>query len=127
MATFGTPLPLEDDASRAVACVRAMVSRMATLNAERTTDGLPKIDARFGLHFGPVVLGDLGANRLEFAVLGDTVNVASRLEAMTRLLDVQAIVSDAVIKAAGTHDGFETVPDQHVRGVTEPLAVWVLR
>lgn len=127
MATFGTPLPLEDDAARAVSCVRAMGKRMAALNAGRKADGLPEIDARFGLHFGPVVLGDIGANRLEFAVLGDTVNVASRLEAMTRALEVQAIVSDAVIEAAGTNDGFETVPDQHVRGVTEPLAVWVLR
>lgn len=127
MATFGTPLPLEDDAVRAVACVRAMVERMAVLNVSRKVDGLPSIDTRFGLHFGTVVLGDIGANRLEFAVLGDTVNVASRLEAMTRNLGVQAIVSDAVIQAAGTHEGFETAPDQKVRGVTEKLAVWVLR
>lgn len=126
MATFGTPLPLQDDAARAVACVRAMVDRMAALNALREVDGLPRIEARFGLHYGPVVLGDIGANRLEFAVLGDTVNVASRLEAMTRTLRVQAIVSDAVIQAAGTHEGFTSAPDQQVRGVAEPLAVWVL-
>ncbi|WP_223421065.1 adenylate/guanylate cyclase domain-containing protein [Tateyamaria pelophila] len=126
MATFGTPLPLKDDAARAVACVRAMADRMAALNAARKADGLPEIDARFGLHFGPVVLGDIGANRLEFAVLGDTVNVASRLEAMTRSLNVQAIASDAAIQAAGSHEGFEAVPDQAVRGVAKPLAVWVL-
>ena len=72
------------------------------------------------------MLGDIGTNRLEFAVLGDTVNVASRLEAMTRALGVQAIVSDAVIKAAGTHEGFEHAPDQQMRGVAAPLAVWVL-
>ncbi len=126
MATFGTPLPLPDDAARAVACVRAMVDRMAALNAARKAGGVPVIEARFGLHFGPVVLGDIGANRLEFAVLGDTVNVASRLEAMTRALQVQAIVSDAVIKAAGTDEGFTPIPDQDVRGVAEPLAVWVI-
>ncbi|WP_299650408.1 adenylate/guanylate cyclase domain-containing protein [uncultured Tateyamaria sp.] len=126
MATFGTPLPLEDDAARAVACVRAMVDRMDALNADRGTDGLPEIDARFGLHFGPVVLGDIGANRLEFAVLGDTVNVASRLEAMTRGLDVRAIVSDAIMVAAGGTDGFHRAPDQTVRGVAKPLPVWVL-
>ncbi len=126
MATFGTPLPLEDDAVRAVACVRAMVDRMQALNVARRADNLPEIDARFGLHFGPVVLGDIGANRLEFAVLGDTVNVASRLEAMTRSLDVRAIVSDATIAAAGDSDGFRRAPDQEVRGVTDPLAVWVL-
>lgn len=126
MATFGTPLPLPDDAARAVACVRAMVDRMAALNISRKADGLPVIEARFGLHFGPVVLGDIGANRLEFAVLGDTVNVASRMEAMTRALKVQAIVSDAVIKAAGTDEGFAHIPDQDVRGLAAPLAVWVI-
>lgn len=126
MATFGTPLPLEDDAPRALACVRAMVDRMAALNADRKADGVPLIDARFGLHFGTVVLGDIGANRMEFAVLGDTVNVASRLEAMTRALQVQAIVSDAVVAAAGASDGFRRAPDQQVRGVAEPLPVWVL-
>ncbi|MEX0309550.1 MAG: adenylate/guanylate cyclase domain-containing protein [Tateyamaria sp.] len=126
MATFGTPLPMPDDAARAVACVRAMAERMDALNTLRQAHGLPTIDARFGLHFGPVVLGDIGANRLEFAVLGDTVNVASRLEAMTRALDVRAIVSDTAVVAAGTSDGLRRAPNQTVRGVAEPLAVWVL-
>lgn len=126
MASFGTPLPLEDDAARAVACVRAMVDRMDVLNTDRRIEELPEIDARFGLHFGSVVLGDIGANRLEFAVLGDTVNVASRLEAMTRALKVRAIVSDATMVAAGASEGLRRAPDQSVRGVAEPLAVWVL-
>ncbi|WP_299586433.1 adenylate/guanylate cyclase domain-containing protein [uncultured Tateyamaria sp.] len=126
MATFGTPLPLADDAARAVACVRAMARRMDALNGDRRVEGLPEIDARFGLHFGTVVLGDIGANRLEFAVLGDTVNVASRLEAMTRALDVRAVVSDVAMVAAGAAGGFRRAPDQKVRGVAEPLSVWVL-
>ncbi|MEL7132190.1 MAG: adenylate/guanylate cyclase domain-containing protein [Pseudomonadota bacterium] len=126
MATFGTPLPADDDAACAVACVRAMVDRMEALNNDRRIEGLPEIDARFGLHFGPVVLGDIGATRLEFAVLGDTVNVASRLETATRTLGVRAIVSDATMAAAGDTDRFHRVADQTVRGVTEPLAVWVL-
>ena len=126
MASFGTPLPQADDAARAVACVQAMTDRMATLNTARRADGLPEIDARFGLHFGQVVLGDIGANRLEFAVLGATVNVASRLEAMTRALNVRAIVSDAAMAAADASNGFRRAPDQKVRGVAEPLPVWVL-
>ena len=126
MATFGTPTPKPDDAVRAVVCVRAMLDQMRVLNATRRAQGAPEIDARFGLHFGQVVLGDIGANRLEFAVLGDTVNVASRLEALTRALDVQVIASDAVIAAADDHKGFTPAPRQQVRGVTEPLAVWVM-
>ncbi|MEO0502454.1 MAG: adenylate/guanylate cyclase domain-containing protein, partial [Pseudomonadota bacterium] len=126
MATFGTPLPAEDDAARAVACVQSMADRMDALNTDRRADGLPEIDARFGLHFGPVVLGDIGANRLEFAVLGDTVNVASRLEAMTRKLEVRAVVSDAAVLAAGGHGVLRRAPDQRVRGIAELLPVWVL-
>ena len=125
MASFGTPLPQSDDAARAVACVRSMADRMAALNAARRSDGVPEIDARFGLHFGRVVLGDIGANRLEVAVLGDTGNVASRLEAMTRYLEVRAVVSDAAMAAAGDTSGFRRAPDQKVRGVADPVRVWV--
>jgi len=126
MATFGTPLPQSDDAARAMACVIAMADRMDALNADRRIDGLEQIDARFGLHFGPVVLGDIGANRLEFAVLGDAVNVASRLEGLTRKLEVKGIISDEAVRAAGVHTGLRRAPDQVVRGVSDPLAVWVL-
>ena len=126
MATFGTPMPGEDDAARALACVQNMADLMDKLNTERRVDGLIEIDARFGLHFGPVVLGDIGSNRLEFAVLGDTVNVASRLEALTRGLEVRAVVSDAAVQAAGGAGRLRRAPDQLVRGVADPLPVWVL-
>ena len=125
MASFGTPLPKPDDAERALACVRAMVHRMQALNADRQDAGLPGIDARFGLHYGQVVLGDIGANRLEFAVLGDTVNLASRLEALTRSLDVQVVASDAIVAAAGGEADWQRGPDQTVRGVAQPVPIWV--
>ncbi|MEM6371809.1 MAG: adenylate/guanylate cyclase domain-containing protein [Pseudomonadota bacterium] len=125
MASFGTPLPREGDARRALACVQAMLGRMRVLNAERRASALPEIDARFGLHYGQVVLGDIGANRLEFAVLGDTVNLASRLEALTRSLDVKVVASDAIVSAAKDATGLRRGPDQTVRGVAQPVAVWV--
>ncbi|MEQ3708909.1 MAG: adenylate/guanylate cyclase domain-containing protein [Tateyamaria sp.] len=125
MASFGTPLPKPDDAERALACVRAMVRRMQALNADRQKAGLPGIDARFGLHYGQVVLGDIGANRLEFAVLGDTVNLASRLEGLTRTLNVQVVASDAIVTAAGGEADWQRGPDQSVRGVAQPVPIWV--
>ncbi len=93
MATFGTPEPVADDAARAVACARAIVAAFP-----------PEPDLRLvvGLHWGPVIQGDIGTERrMEFAVLGDTVNVASRLEGLARRLDVRAVLSDAVVQAAG--------------------------
>ena len=61
----------------------------------------PPGKAGIGLHFGPVVLGDIvDERRLEFAVSGDTVNVASRLEAMTRKLGVAVIASNDIVAKA---------------------------
>ncbi|MEP1930294.1 MAG: adenylate/guanylate cyclase domain-containing protein, partial [Roseibium sp.] len=87
-----------------------------------------------GLHFGEVVLGDIGVTRLEFAVIGNTVNVASRLEALTRKLGVSLVASDDLIAQARlqTADessemaGFKQQAAQEIRGVSEPLAIWTL-
>ena len=73
----------------ALRCARAMM-RIRWREWNRGTQpkrGEPIIRASFGLHYGPAVLGDIGSNRLEFAVIGNTVNVASRIEALTRGLN----------------------------------------
>ncbi|MEM9140572.1 MAG: adenylate/guanylate cyclase domain-containing protein, partial [Pseudomonadota bacterium] len=81
MATFGTPTPGPEDALNALRAAHAMVLVVDDWNRTRAEAGEPPIRASFGLHYGPVVVGDIGANRLEYAVIGNTVNVASRLEA----------------------------------------------
>ena len=132
MATFGTPSTSDTDASRALRCARAMVAQMETWNAERAAHGEPVIRAGFGIHFGQAVLGDIGANRLEFAVIGSTVNVASRLEALTRELKVSLVVSDALIAQARREPdhsvsdfaGLEQTAPQAIRGVARPMVVW---
>jgi adenylate cyclase len=101
MATFGTPRPGPRDASNALACARHMAAKTVAWNAERRTRGLQPLNVGIGLHHGEAVLGDIGGERrLEFAVLGDTVNVARRIEEMTRSLDIAILASDAVIEAA---------------------------
>ncbi|MHA1569103.1 MAG: adenylate/guanylate cyclase domain-containing protein, partial [Alphaproteobacteria bacterium] len=91
------------------------------------------VRVRVGLHFGPVVLGDIGGeSRLEFAVVGDTVNVASRLVDLARDIGVQVVASDAVIAAAKGEDGatpaetgaFAEGPAQPIRGRSENIAIW---
>ena len=135
MATFGTPFAGERDAMNALACARAMMQAVEAWNAERRRAGEEPIQASFGLHFGPVVLGDIGANRLEFAVIGNTVNVASRLEALSRPLGVSLVASDdlvAEIRRANP-GGAEAVcldlarqDPQDVRGLSQPMTVWAL-
>ncbi|SPH22998.1 Adenylate cyclase 1 [Ascidiaceihabitans donghaensis] len=130
MATFGTPVAGPCDASNALRCARAMMRAMEGWNDARESEGLPAIHASFGIHYGPVVVGDIGANRLEFAVIGNTVNVASRLEALTRPLGVSLIVSDDAYakalseKVTKPHDPLDAVGEHVIRGLDAPMVIW---
>ncbi|WP_424831677.1 adenylate/guanylate cyclase domain-containing protein [Ruegeria sp.] len=134
MATFGTPVTTPLDASNALACARGMTDVIDRWNLDRRRAGEPEIHVGIGVHYGPVVLGDIGANRLEFAVIGDAVNVAAKLEALTRDFNARIVVSDAVRKQAeqeapAAQDvmaGFEAKPSQSVRGVEGLMDIWVL-
>lgn len=101
MATFGTPSVGTNDAMNCVLCARAMLANIAQWNLERHSNGLPPIRIGIGAHFGDVVLGNIGQNRLEFAVIGDTVNVASRLEKLTRELVADLAISRSLHDKAG--------------------------
>lgn len=130
MATFGTPSPSDHDAQNALRCVRQMMTDVDVWNDARIAKGQPPLRVGFGAHYGPAVLADIGANRLEFAVVGNTVNVASRLESMTRGLNARLVISDGmrseVLKEGGDEclDGLQRFTDQDVRGVAEKLTVW---
>jgi len=136
MAHFGTPRPGPDDASRALACGLAMVREIEAWNAERASRGEPAIRIGIGIHYGPVVAGNIGdERRLEYTVLGDTVNVASRIESLTRKTQSPLVVSDDLIKAVQAEKTGEDrlVPtslrrdrEHTVRGRAAPVPVWVL-
>ncbi|WP_164660765.1 adenylate/guanylate cyclase domain-containing protein [Tropicibacter sp. Alg240-R139] len=134
MATFGTPISGDRDASNAMACARSMVQVLEQWNTERKRAGEPEIRAGIGVHFGPALLGDIGANRLEYAVIGNAVNVAAKLEGLTRDFGVNLVVSsdlrDQVVREhiAGLEclEGLELHSDQGVRGVDQRMDVWTL-
>ncbi len=119
MATFGTPRVSPADCANALAAARDIVDGIAA--------DQPSLRISVGIHFGPAILGNVGTERrLEFATLGDTVNVASRLEAATRTLDCRIVASDAVMSRAGNvRDGFRSVPALGLRGRDAPIDVWV--
>ena len=101
MATFGTPRPSPDDAGRALRCAVTMADEIERWNQKRIARGAFPIQVGIGLHYGEVVVGNIGDDRqLEYTVIGDTVNVASRLEKLTRELGSAIVVSDDVIEAA---------------------------
>ncbi len=132
MATFGTPRVSPADCANALAAARDIVDGVAAGNAALATSGLPQLRISVGVHFGPAILGNIGSERrLEFATLGDTVNVASRLEAATRGLGCRIVASDAVVSRVGddaggsVRDSFRRVPALSLRGRESPIDVWV--
>ena len=105
MATFGTPSAGPRDATNALDCALAMLEAVDRWNARRLDNGLPPIRLSVGIHHGEALLGEIGsARRLELAVVGDVVNVASRLEALTRRLGCQMVVSDDFVRAVRAED-----------------------
>jgi adenylate cyclase len=81
MAFFGAPLPQEDHAERAVRSAVDLLQALEQWNAEREADGQDRIEVRVAVNSGPVVVGDIGsASRVDYTVLGNTVNVTARLE-----------------------------------------------
>jgi adenylate cyclase len=132
MATFGTPFPGASDAGNALRCAQTMLSAIDDLNRERRHRGEPPIRISIGLHYGQVVLGDIGLNRLEFAVIGTTVNAASRLESLTREFGCAIIASDDLVRRARAETSSSDAdfthlvaqPPQAIRGLEQPLGIW---
>ena len=137
MATFGTPMPGPYDATRALRCGRMILERLETWNSERGERNEPVVRAGIGIHFGPAVLGNIGGDRrLEFTAIGDTVNIANRLEAQTRDLDTALAVSDALVEQVRRETGTASPPELtdmvqappvQLRGRTAQTGIWLLR
>jgi adenylate cyclase len=133
MATFGTPFTGERDASNALRCAQAMIGSIDELNRDRNGRKEPSILLSLGLHYGQVVLGDIGLNRLEFAVIGNTVNVASRLESLTREFGCGLVASNDLVqraRAETTRSNIELMhlveqPGRMVRGLEHPVDIWI--
>lgn len=101
MATFGTPEPSDRDATSALAAAIEMVDRFEAWRSSGHAGDAGELKLAIGVHYGPIVLGDIGTSRrMEFAVLGNTVNVASRLEHANRDIGSRCVVSEDLVNAA---------------------------
>ena len=132
LATFGVPDVGSRDATDTLACARGMLAALAAWNRERAGQGLPPLRMGIGLHYGQVVLGDIGSERsMAFATVGDTVNVTSRLQTLTRDLDAVIVAStelvEAVEREAVEHallGGLTGRGPQVLRGRDTPIDIW---
>jgi adenylate cyclase len=133
LATFGVPDVGPRDATHTLACARAMLAALEAWNRERVASGLQPMRMGMGLHHGQVVAGDIGSRRsMAFATVGDTTNVASRLQALTRELDATIVVSGALVAAVEREgadltllDGLKPRGPHMLRGRDAPIDVWV--
>jgi adenylate cyclase len=124
LALFGAPLEASDAAHRAVAAGRDMLTAMDRINARTSWP----LRIGIGIHFGEVVAGNIGSpRRKEYTVIGDTVNFASRLEALNKEFGSQLLISASVREALGD-DGGDAVAlgEVAVRGYERPVAVFQL-
>jgi adenylate cyclase len=132
MAFFGAPETQSDHASRACRAALGIRATIIADNAKRSARGLRTTRVRIGLHTGPVVVGNIGSeDRVNYTIIGDTVNVASRLESSGKKLgdpeaDVGILASGEVIAAADFSDQAQEVGHYQLRGRSEETTVFRL-
>jgi len=132
LATFGVPETGSRDATDTLACARGMLASLHAWNRERTASGLSPLHMGLGLHYGPVVAGDIGSRRsMAYATVGDTTNVTSRLQALTRELGTSIVASGALVAAvereaadAKLLDGLTARGARTLRGRDTPIELW---
>ncbi|WP_240359550.1 adenylate/guanylate cyclase domain-containing protein [Pyxidicoccus trucidator] len=127
MVYFGAPLDDPEHATHAVRCALEMVTELEAVNAERAARGVPGLRMGVGVHSGPAILGNIGSitRRLEYTAIGDTVNLASRIEGLTKKAGVPVLVSQVTRERVGSAFLWEAVTSALVPGKSQPVATFV--
>lgn len=125
MAVFGAPQPEPDDPLHAVEAALEMRADLRRINRGFAERGLPEIRTGIGLHYGQVVAGNMGhAERMEYTVIGDTVNVASRLEGITKQLGCDIVISGELYEQVKHAISAEPLERIKVKGRAEEVMVY---
>lgn len=129
MALFGAPLQSSNDTDRAFNTAIDMCVAMDELNLDLEKDGLPRIDFGVGINTAVVVAGNMGSqNRLNYTVIGDGVNLASRLEGLSKVkeYDARIIVSEASLQKTKEQFKTRSLGNVLVKGKDETIAIYAL-
>jgi adenylate cyclase len=116
-----------DHADAAVAAGCEMFARLDRINETLAKRGTPPIAIGIGIHTGPAVIGSIGSpHRMEFTAIGDTVNVASRVESLTKVVGAPLLLTEATREALRKPLALEALLAQPVKGQAEPIAIYRL-
>lgn len=127
MVYFGAPIADAEHARRGVQCALDMVAELEAVNAERAARGEPGLRMGVGVHTGPVVLGNIGSStrRLEYTAIGDTVNLASRIERLTKTVGAPVLASRTTREQAGEAFLWHESPPATVPGKALPVSLFI--
>ena len=128
MAIFGAPVKSENSARDAFLAALDMRKALVEVNEDFKKEGFPEVHFGIGIHTGPVFAGTIGAeNRMEYTVIGDTVNTASRLESLCKTYTKDLILSEASAEKLGKESaGLSFVADAEIRGKSQPMKLYTL-
>lgn len=125
MAVWGIPEGTEDDARNAVKACLAMRADLEKLNQERAKRGQNPLKMGMGLNRGEVIAGNIGSSeKMEYTVIGDPVNVASRVESMTKTYETDILISKNVKESVEGEFSFEACGNTHVKGKSEAIELF---
>ncbi len=127
MAFWGAPLPTADHAVKACEAALAMQEALHPLQEIWRDRGLPLLDVRWGFHTGKAIVGNVGSgDRFNYTVMGDTVNLASRLEGVNKVYGTSIIVSESTYQQAASAYLFRELDQVQVKGRLQPVTIYEL-
>lgn len=116
----------DPDACQMIECAMDVRAGLGQYNVELEKRGIPALQIGLGLHSGDAIVGAVGSQqRLEYTAIGPAINLASRLESLTKTFRCDIVVSDEMMTGVETKDGWECAGEVEVRGMAEPVVVWL--
>ena len=125
MAFWNAPIDDPNHEENAVQAAIDMQKELIVLNKELETEGLPQINIGIGINTGEALVGNMGSSqRFDYSVIGDDVNLASRLESSSKTLGKTLVIGEKTVKGAKHNYNFDYVDEITVKGKTEKIKVY---